>query len=194
MIVKVGDKIFSSHNEPVAVLIESEERQQIVQWNPGNDVLFSYPTHKMTRESAWDLAVSMRDALVVEKNRLGVQPGGESRHGDPVHSAPVPPPAPPAAAVPAAAVPTAPVPPPPSPVPPKSRIASDDEVLALINPKTQKTQEIQENGLTTVADGDILAMVGGKPSRERETKTSDAVLTASFDVAPTENPGETRKP
>jgi len=192
MIVKVGDKIFSSHNEPVAVLIESEERQQIVQWNPGNDVLFSYPTNKMTRESAWDLAVSMRDALVVEKNRLGVQPVAEARPAD----IPPPVPSPTQAAAP-------PVPIPPKPTLPESRVVADGDIVALTSPKTQKpekiqkpekTQKIKENGLTTVADEDILAMVGGKPSKEREIKTSDAVLTASFDVAATENPGETRNP
>jgi len=188
MIIKVGGRIFNSDEEPIIALFDVDELQRITGLNPGNDVLFSYPDH-IEKQEAWDIAVQMRDDIVAARNKKMPPPLAAI---PPAPPAPQAPPAPPQKEQKTPADPA-----------PGIKGVSDNDILAMTGaPKVVKNSE---TGLTKASDQDILAMVGGeKPTPENtinttdapkeNTKKSDAVLTASFDVASAEVvDGETRE-
>jgi len=200
MIIKAGGQIFNSSDEPIIALFSTDELQRIAALSPGNDVLFSYPTY-ITREDAWKIAVKMRDEVAaarVQRDRLQVvappvsEPTlpTEVNKPEPVNNTPTP----------VSKEQNIPV--------PEKKTVTDDAILSMVG--ASKVEKNTEKHLTIVSDSDILAMVGDnnptpknakapkentKAPKEENTKKSDAVLTASFDVASAEESvdGETRK-
>lgn len=170
MLVKIGNHIFNSDDEPVLILFNDKELYDMPRPCPGNETMFVFSEDSIKKPDAWKLATQMNRDLLAERERLSKKeiPLIPIPTSDPVVAKPTKLP----------------------PSHPAQKVVDDKDILELAGvvdlPEISKVEKDGENDLTLATDSDILKMTGLIPD-ENTTKKSEVVLDGTFEVKSQDN-------